>query len=82
MTRLLAATAIAFAMGISALSPSFAQPHSGHGMMGGGCPMMGMMGNGMMGRGGWGADDSSHEMMGGQLKMRRDGGRTLGLLEG
>ena len=30
--------------------------------MGGGCPMMGMMGHGMMGRGGWG---DGRGMMGG-----------------
>jgi hypothetical protein len=69
MARLLTTTALAFAMSVSALSPSFAQFQNGRGMMGGGCPTMGMTGNGMMGRGGWGADGWGRGMMGGQRRM-------------
>jgi hypothetical protein len=56
MKKMFAVTALALAMSAPAFAPSFAQTNNpaGHtmGRAGGGCPMMGMMGRGMMGRGG------------------------------
>jgi hypothetical protein len=53
MSKLFTTVALAFALGTAFLSPSVAQTNdqvgSMKGMMGGGCPMMGMMGQGMMG---------------------------------
>ncbi|WP_442579252.1 Spy/CpxP family protein refolding chaperone [Mesorhizobium sp. ASY16-5R] len=69
MTRLVTTTALAFAISVSALLPSLAQPAGGRGMMGGGCPTMGMMGYGMMGRGGWSDDGFGRGMMRGQPRM-------------
>jgi opacity protein-like surface antigen len=51
MNKLLTTAALALALSATALSPAVAQPIDqpgpGMGMMGGGCPMMGMMGRGM-----------------------------------
>ena len=55
MNRMITTVALTFALGASALSPALAQNAdqrgSMTGMMGGGCPMIGMMGQGMMGPG-------------------------------
>lgn len=55
MTRLLTPVVLALALNAAAFSPSAAQsvarPGAMMGMMGGGCPMIGMMGQGMMGPG-------------------------------
>ncbi len=71
MNKIIHLTALALAMSAAALAPSFAQTKapSGHmmGMAGGGCPMMGMMGQGMMGRGGMmghGTPTDNEEQMG------------------
>ena len=70
MTRLFTTAALVFAMSLPALSPSFAQSEDGRGgMMGGGCPTMGMMGHGIMGRDGWGDGGWGRGMMGGRPKM-------------
>jgi hypothetical protein len=61
---------LVFALSVTTLSPSFAEDQDGQrGMMGGGCPMMGMMGHGMMGRGGWGEGGWGGGMMGRQPRM-------------
>ncbi len=56
MRSILAATALTLTLGVLVLPPALAQmsgqPGSGIGMMGGGCPTMGMMGRGEMGGGG------------------------------
>lgn len=53
MTRFFTTAALAFTLSAAALSPSVAQTADQTspmmGMMGGGCPMIGMMGQGMMG---------------------------------
>jgi hypothetical protein len=53
MSKWFATAAFALALGTAALSPSVAQTHDQTApmmrMMGGGCPTMGMMGQGMMG---------------------------------
>ena len=55
MNKIIKATALALAMSATAIAPSFAQTNAPaarmKGMAGGGCPMMGMMGQGMKGRG-------------------------------
>jgi hypothetical protein len=55
MNRVITTVALTFALGASALSPALAQNadqrRSMTGIMGGGCPMIGMMGQGMMGPG-------------------------------
>ena len=55
MNKLFTTAALVFTLGATALSPALAQTtdQSGPmpGMMGGGCPMMSMMGQGMMGQG-------------------------------
>ncbi len=69
MNKIFPMTALALAMSATALAPSFAQTKapSGHmGMAGGGCPMMGMMGPGMMGQGrmmGHGTPSGAEEQM-------------------
>lgn len=63
MTRLLISTALALAIGVAS-QPAFSQNRSGPmGMMGGDCPMMGMMGRGMMGRGASDDDEGGYGMM-------------------
>jgi hypothetical protein len=51
MDRILTTVALTFALGVSALSPALAQNSdqrgSMAGMMGGACPMIGMMGQGL-----------------------------------
>ena len=51
MSKLFTTVALALALSVTALSPAVAQtgdqPGPVRGMMGGGCPMMGMMGQGM-----------------------------------
>lgn len=66
MMRYLICTALAVAMGASAISSSSAQggPGGMMGMMGGGCPTMGMMG-----RGGWSEGRPGPGMMGRQPRM-------------
>lgn len=58
MTKLLATAAMALALSATSFSPTLAQGGEGQGwrmgMMGGGCPMIGMMGQGVMGGGMWG----------------------------
>lgn len=72
MTRSILSAALAIAMGATLLSPAAAQnadrPGGMMGMMGGGCPMIGMMsGQGMMG--GWGQGGWGRGMMGRQPRM-------------
>ena len=68
MTRLIVSAALACAMGLASL-PAHSQSMRGPmGMMGGGCPMMGMMGRGMMGRG-WSDDQGGRHMMGRHPRM-------------
>lgn len=78
MSRFVAVAATALALCAAALSPSLAQPadQPPMGMMGGGCPMMdmmgrgGMMGQGMMGMGmGMGQGAGRGMMMGGPATM-------------
>lgn len=55
MARFTKSAALALALVAASLSPSHAQgPNGMMGMMGGGCPTVGMMGHGWMGPGGWG----------------------------
>jgi len=51
MKALVKTTVLAFALGIAVPASSFAHAHPMMGMMGGNCPMMGMMGPAMMGQG-------------------------------
>ncbi|MEQ1915290.1 MAG: hypothetical protein ABL856_01030, partial [Gallionella sp.] len=55
MNNSFATAALALAMGAAAISPAFAQAGAPagrmKGMAGGGCPMMGLMGERLMGRG-------------------------------
>lgn len=73
MIRLLTATTLALALSASVLSPSIAQSiersESIIGMMGGGCPMIGMMGQGRMGPSLWDQGKWGQGMMGRQPKM-------------
>lgn len=65
MKRLLASALLVIAMNATTLSSAPAQNAGGPGgMMGGGCPTMGMMG-----RGGWGEGRQGQGMMQRQLKM-------------
>lgn len=54
MSKFFASVALVLVLSVTALSPAIAQtddqPEPVSGMMGGGCPMMGMMGRGMMGQ--------------------------------
>ena len=65
MIRLFTTAALTFALGATALSPSVAQNADQRGpmagMMGGGCPMIGMMGQGMMGPGMMGPVGPGHD---------------------
>ena len=77
MDKFLRTAAVVLALGAGALSPASAQtgdqPGPMMGMMGGGCSMMGMMGQGMMGQG----------MMGGrQAKMGAMADGRLAYLKG
>ncbi len=73
MIRLLTTAALALALSATVLSPSVAQsidrPGSMMGMMGGGCPMIGIMGQGMMGPGMWGQGTWGQGIMGRQPRM-------------
>lgn len=83
MTKPIISIALAFAMSATALSPAFAQnadgPRGMMGMMGGGCPTIGMMGHGMMG--GWG-QGWGRGMMGRQPRMGAVVGGRLAYLKG
>ena len=71
MLRFTKSAALALALVAASLSPSHAQgPNGMMGMMGGGCPTVGMMGHGWMGPDGWG-DRSGwfRGMMGRQPRM-------------
>ena len=89
MTRLLTPVVLALAFSAAAFSPSAAQsvvrPGAMMGMMGGGCPMIGMMGQGimgagMMGPGTWGPWGPG--MTGRQPRMDAIVGGRLAYLEG
>ncbi|CAN7329558.1 Spy/CpxP family protein refolding chaperone [Aminobacter sp. LjRoot7] len=70
MTKFFANAAVVIAIGAAFVSPSYAQPQQGMmGMMGGGCPTVGMMGHGRMGLGGWGDGSWFGGLMGRQPKM-------------
>lgn len=70
MSRFLIAAALAIATGAASLSPALAQsPNGMMGMMGGGCPTVGMMGHGWRGPGGWGDRGWFGGMMGRQPRM-------------
>ncbi len=78
MTKLFKTAALAFALGATALSSAVAQTADQTkpimGMMGGGCPMIGMMGQdmmgpGMMGQGMMGQGKMGQGMMGRHVKM-------------
>jgi hypothetical protein len=77
MRKLFATGAMIIAIGAAGLSPSLAQMGTqaglGMGMMGGGCPVMGMMGQGMMDRG---------QGMGGFGMMGGNQGRMSAMAEG
>jgi len=76
MKKILTSAALGLALTVAALAPAHAQPaFEGRGMMGGGCPMMSMMGRGN--RDGMGAG-----MMrdGGMRGGRRQGGFEMGAL--
>jgi len=65
-----AAVVVALGLGTAFVSPSHAQPQQGMmGMLGGGCPSIGMMGHGRMGQGSWGDGGWFRGMMGRQPKM-------------
>jgi hypothetical protein len=71
MKKLIATTSLIALLGLAALSPTLGQSNDqggpGFGMMGGGCPMMGMMGQGMMGHGMMGGGMMGGGMMGGMM---------------
>lgn len=70
MSRFLITAALAIATGAASLSPALAQsPNGMMGMMGGGCPTVGMMGHGLRGPGGWGDRGWFGGMMGRQPRM-------------
>ena len=70
MARFPKSAALALALVAASLSPSHAQgPNGMMGMMGGGCPTVGMMGQGGMGSGGWGERGWFRGMMGRQPRM-------------
>lgn len=70
MARFPKSAALALALVAASLSPSHAQGSNGMmGMMGGGCPTVGMMGQGGMGSGGWGERGWFRGMMGRQPRM-------------
>jgi hypothetical protein len=82
MKKLIATTSLLALLGLAALGPSLAQTNDqggpGFGMMGGGCPMMGMMGQGMMGRGMmgggmWGGGMWGQGVMGNRMNAIADG---------
>ncbi|MDP3895513.1 MAG: Spy/CpxP family protein refolding chaperone [Mesorhizobium sp.] len=84
MTRPIISVALAFAMSAAVVSPTLAQnadgPRGMMGMMGGGCPTIGMMGHGMMG--GWGQGGWGRGMMGRQPRMGAVVGGRLAYLKG
>jgi LTXXQ motif family protein len=70
MSKLSNFAAAIFVLGAVFSAPSLAQSQDGMmGMMGGGCPMIGMMGHGHMGQGGWGDSSWFRGHAGRQPKM-------------
>ncbi|MGF7161528.1 hypothetical protein FHS85_003169 [Rhodoligotrophos appendicifer] len=67
MSKFSTSIAVMIALGAAFVSPSHAQGMMG--MMGGGCPTVGMMGHGRMGQGGWGGGSWFGGMRGRQPKM-------------
>ena len=77
MAKSFAAAVLALAVSAAAMSPSIAQDSDEArfpmGMMGGGCPTMGMMGHGMMGQGGmWGHQGGMSAVVDGRLAYLKD----------
>jgi hypothetical protein len=70
MSKFSMCAAVVVAVGAACISSSHAQPQQGMmGMMGGGCPSIGMMGHGRMGQGSWSDGGWFRGMMGRQPKM-------------
>lgn len=78
MTKLFSTAALVLALGVTTIGPSLAQTADqtgpAMGMMGGGCPMIGMMmGQGMSGQGGVGQGMMGQGMMGQGMMGRQPG---------